>query len=84
MGLRHDPCRDFHVAAQPPDLGFLIRAENLTYADALLVVGIAVLIASSLVFLVRFSRETERAERQVLDNALAARANGALAPGAAD
>ncbi len=64
--------------------GFLIRAENLTYADALLVVGITVLIASSLVFLVRFSRETERAERQVLDNALAARANGALAPGAAD
>ena len=64
--------------------GFLIRAENLSYADALLVVGITVLIASSLVFLVRFSRETERAERQVLDNALAARANGALAPGAAD
>ncbi len=64
--------------------GFLIRAENLSYADALLVVGVAVLIASSLVFLVRFSRETERAERQVLDNALAARANGALAPGAAD
>ena len=64
--------------------GFLIRAENLSYADALLVVGVTVLIASSLVFLVRFSRETERAERRVLNNALAANSDAAMAPAAAD
>ena len=64
--------------------GFLIRAENLSYADALLVVGVTVLIASSLVFLVRFARETERAERRVLNNALAANSDAAMAPAAAD
>ena len=64
--------------------GFLFRAESLTYADALFVVGIAVLVASSLVFLVRFSSETERAERRALDNALAARSGAVVVPGAAD
>ena len=42
------------------------------------------LIASSLVFLVRFSRETERAERRVLNNALAANSDAAMVPAAAD
>ncbi len=62
--------------------GFLFRAENLTYTDALMIVGVVVLIASALVFVVRFSPETERAERTAMDNALAAR--GAAMPAAAD
>ncbi|MCY4415901.1 MAG: MFS transporter, partial [Chloroflexi bacterium] len=62
--------------------GFLFRAESLTYADALLIVGVAVVVASSLVLAVRFSPETERAERRALDQALAARSG--IAPAAAD
>ena len=62
--------------------GFLFRSESLGYADALLIVGVAVILASSLVLLVRFSPETERAERQAIDLALADRAG--LAPSAAD
>ena len=62
--------------------GFLFRAESLTYTDALMIVGVVVLIASALVFVVRFSPETERAERTALNNALAARS--AAMPAAAD
>ena len=62
--------------------GFLFRAESLTYTDALMIVGVVVLIASALVFVVRFSPETERAERAALNNALAARS--AAMPAAAD
>ena len=62
--------------------GFLFRAESLTYADALLIVGIVVIVASSLVLAVRFSPETERAEKRAIDLALADRAG--LAPSAAD
>ena len=62
--------------------GFLFRAESLTYADALLIVGIVVIVASSLVLTVRFSPETERAEKRAIDLALADRAG--LAPSAAD
>ena len=62
--------------------GFLFRAESLTYTDALMIVGVVVLIASALVFVVRFSPETERAERTAMDNALAARS--AAMPAAAD
>ena len=62
--------------------GFLFRSESLGYADALLIVGIAVLLAATLVFAVRFSSETERAEKRALDQALASRAG--LAPSAAD
>ena len=66
--------------------GFLFRSESLSYTQALLVVGIVVLCAAGLVFAVRFSRETEAAERTALDQALAARAGGgaAVAPAAAD
>ena len=67
--------------------GFLFRSESLTYTQGLLVVGIVVLCAAALVFAVRFSRETETAERATLDRALAARAGrgGALpGPAAAD
>ncbi len=62
--------------------GFLFRSESLGYADALLIVGVAVILASTLVLAVRFSPETERAERQAIDLALADRAG--LAPSAAD
>ena len=64
--------------------GFLFRAESLTYTDALTIVGVVVLIASSLVFVVRFSPETERAERTAMNNALAARGGVATMPAAAD
>ena len=62
--------------------GFLFRSESLSYADALLIVGLAVVVASSLVLAVRFSPETEREERRALDIALAERAG--FAPAAAD
>ena len=62
--------------------GFLLRSENLGYADALLIIGVTVLLASALVFTVRFSPETERAEKRAIDLALADRAG--LAPSAAD
>ena len=62
--------------------GFLFRAENLSYADALLIVGVTVIVASSLVLAVRFSPETEREEKRALDLALAERAG--FAPSAAD
>ena len=51
--------------------GFLFRAESLTYTDALMIVGVVVLVAASMVFVVRFSPETERAERAAMNNALA-------------
>ena len=62
--------------------GFLFRSESLGYADALLIVGVAVILASTLVLAVRFSPEAERAERQAIVLALADRAG--LAPSAAD
>ena len=62
--------------------GFLFRAESLSYADALLLVGVVVIMASTLVLAVQFSPETERAEKRALDLALAERAG--FAPSAAD
>ena len=62
--------------------GFLFRAENLSYADALLIVGVVVIMASTLVLAVLFSPETEREERRALDLALAE--GSGLAPSAAD
>ena len=62
--------------------GFLFRTESLSYAEALLIVGVFVLVASSLVLAVRFSPETEREEKRALDLALAERAG--FAPAAAD
>ena len=64
--------------------GFLFRAESLTYTDALMIVGVVVLVAASLVFVVRFSPETVRAERTAMDNALAARGGAVAMPAAAD
>ena len=54
--------------------GFLFRSDSLSTAGALLIVGLVVVVASVLVFAVRFSRETEAAEQKMLANALAARA----------
>ena len=54
--------------------GFLFRSESLSTAEALFIVGIAVVVAAGLVFAVRFSRETEAAEQKMLENALATRA----------
>ena len=59
--------------------GFLFRAESITYQDGLLFVGVVVLLASALVFLVRFSPETEAEERRTMEEALAARSAPAIA-----
>ena len=62
--------------------GFLFRSESLSYADALLIVGVAVILASALVLVVRFSPETERAEKRAIDQAMADRRG--LGPAPAD
>ena len=53
--------------------GFLFRMESLATADALMIIGVAVLFAAALVFLVRFSPEREAEERQILQVALASK-----------
>lgn len=50
--------------------GFLFRMDSLSTQSALLVLGIAVAAASTLVFLVRFSPEQERAARAELESNL--------------
>ena len=62
--------------------GFLFRAESISYQEGLLFVGVTVLLASAMVFLVRFSPETEAEEKRTMEEALAAR--GAAAVAAAD
>ena len=59
--------------------GFLFRAESITYQEGLLFIGVAVILASALVFLVRFSPETEAEERRTMEEALAARSAPVLA-----
>lgn len=58
--------------------GFLFRIESISTSQALSFIGVVVLLASILVFAVRFSRETENEERMALNEALAIRA-GAVA-----
>ena len=53
--------------------GFLFRIESLSTQQALFYLGVIVTLASSLVFLVRFSAEDEAAERQHMEQALAER-----------
>ena len=53
--------------------GFLFRMESLDTQGALALVGLFVLAASSLVFLVRFSSARESEERQAIQTALASR-----------
>jgi NNP family nitrate/nitrite transporter-like MFS transporter len=60
--------------------GFLFRAEGISTEQALFLVGIAVVVASALVFLVRFSTETEAEERKSLEDALASRGATVSAP----
>ncbi len=59
--------------------GFLFRIESLATADAFMMIGIVVLAASVLVFLVRFSPAREAEERQALELALASRTASGLA-----
>ena len=59
--------------------GFLFRAESITYQDGLLFIGMAVILTSALVFVVRFSPETEAEERRTMDEALVARSAPAIA-----
>ncbi len=53
--------------------GFLFRAESISYQEGLLFIGAAVILSAALVFVVRFSPETEASERRILNAALAAR-----------
>ncbi len=53
--------------------GFLFRAESVSYQEGLLFVGVVVVLESALVFLVRFSPETETEERQTKHSLRAAR-----------
>ena len=53
--------------------GFLFRMESLDTQGALAIVGLFVLAASALVFLVRFSPARESEERQAIQTALASR-----------
>ena len=50
--------------------GFLFRAEGLAIEDGFLTLGLLVVLASALVFAVRFSPATEAAERRTLGRAL--------------
>ena len=63
--------------------GFLFRAESISYQEGFLFVGVVVILASALVFLVRFSPETEAEEKRTMEEALAAR-SAATAVAAAD
>ena len=53
--------------------GFLFRIESLEPQGALMIVGLLVIAASALVFLVRFSPARESEERQAIQSALASR-----------
>ncbi|MDE2686761.1 MAG: MFS transporter [Chloroflexota bacterium] len=59
--------------------GFLFRAESISYQEGLLFAGVAVILASALVFLVRFSPETEAEEKRTMEAALAARQGAVVA-----
>lgn len=53
--------------------GFLIRVEDISYADALLILGIIVTVLSHCAFLVRFSPKEEQEVEDELQKALAER-----------
>ena len=53
--------------------GFLFRMESLETQGALMIVGLVVIAASALVFMVRFSPARESEERQAIQSALASR-----------
>ena len=65
--------------------GFLFRMESLETQGALMIVGLVVIAASALVFLVRFSPARESEEWQAIQSALASRRMvGAAAEAAAE
>ena len=66
--------------------GFLFRMEGLTFADALLLIGIVVVAVAPLAFLVRFSPQREAEEKTAMEVALARRRalNGETLPTPAD
>jgi NNP family nitrate/nitrite transporter-like MFS transporter len=68
--------------------GFLFRSESMNTEQALLLIGIGVILVAPMVFLVRFSPQTEAVERSVMARALAGRTLAgrrlAEAPGAGD
>ena len=53
--------------------GFLFRMESMETQGALMIVGLVVIAASALVFVVRFSPARESEERQAIQSALASR-----------
>ena len=53
--------------------GFLFRSESMTTEQALLLIGIAVILIAPLVFLVRFSPQTEASEKSAMERALGRR-----------
>ena len=63
--------------------GFLFRIESLATNQALLFIGLAVVAASALVFLVRFSASREFEERQAIATAVASRNTAVVMGGAA-
>lgn len=59
--------------------GFLFKSEALTYQEGLMYLGLAVIVCSTLVALVRFPKATIEAENAAFDEALAARKAGGAA-----
>ena len=53
--------------------GFLFRVESLSTEQALLLLGVGVVLVTPLAFLVRFSASTETEERAAMERALADR-----------
>ena len=64
-------------------VGFLFRIESLATHHALLFIGLTVIAASALVFLVRFSASREFEKRQDIETALASREGALIMGGAA-
>ena len=66
--------------------GFLFRSESMNTEQALLLIGIAVILIAPLVFLVRFSPQTEAEEKSAIERALGRRESdrAVLVPSPAD
>ena len=60
--------------------GFLFKAENITYPEALTIIGIVVVGVSALSLLVRFSTSAETEAREEMDHALASKRERVLEP----
>nr|WKN38376.1 NarK family nitrate/nitrite MFS transporter [Tunicatimonas sp. TK19036] len=60
--------------------GFLFKAENITYPEALTIIGIVVACVSALSLLVRFSTVAETEAKEEMDYALASKREALLEP----